>query len=235
LYEGEKVNMNLKRSFRTFVMLLLAGLLVFGLAACRLPASRGPSTAGSPEGEFPVPGESEQAPVATEESAFPTSTPQAYPQPEVPTQALPTQNPPQIATKPVATEAASASTPTATPITYVQPTPGGPPQTYTLQEGEYPFCIARRFNVNQTELLELNGITADSFFYAGQALKIPQTGNPFDGLRVLHDHPTTYKILQDDTLYKIACYFGDLSPDLIALQNNLSTWDLPVGEVLIIP
>jgi LysM repeat protein len=66
-------------------------------------------------------------------------------------------------------------------------------------------------------------------------LKIPQTGNPFDGERTLHEHPTTYKIQDGDTLYTISCYFGDMSPDLIALQNNLSTYDLPVGEVLIIP
>jgi LysM repeat protein len=76
----------------------------------------------------------------------------------------------------------------------------------------------------------------DSLLSPGQVLKIPQTGNPFIGNRVLHDHPTTYKILQGDTLNKIACYFGDLSPDMIAVQNNLPSFtDLPVGEVLFIP
>jgi LysM repeat protein len=125
--------------------------------------------------------------------------------------------------------------PTAAPITYVQPTPGGPPSSYTLQEGEFPFCIARRFDVNQTELLNLNGLTFNSLLYAGQVLQIPQTGNPFDGIRTLRDHPTTYKILAGDTLYIIACKFGDVSPDMIALQNNLSTYDLPTGEVLVIP
>jgi LysM repeat protein len=66
-------------------------------------------------------------------------------------------------------------------------------------------------------------------------LQIPQTGNPFDGTRALIDHPTTYKIVEGDTLNIIACKFGDVSPDMIALQNNLSTPDLPPGEVLIIP
>jgi len=64
---------------------------------------------------------------------------------------------------------------------------------------------------------------------------MPQTGNPFDGERTLHEHPTTYKIVEGDTLNTIACYFGDMSPDLISLQNNLSTPELPAGEVLIIP
>ncbi len=89
--------------------------------------------------------------------------------------------------------------------------------------------------MNQNELLELNGLTPESFVYAGQELQIPQTGNPFDGTRTLHEHPTTYEIQSGDTLNTIACYFGDLSPDMIALQNNLSTPELPPGEVLIIP
>ena len=104
-----------------------------------------------------------------------------------------------------------------------------------LEQGEFPFCIARRFNVNLAELLSLNGLTTGSFFYAGQVLQIPQTGNPFEGTRALHDHPTYYKIQSGDTLNTIACYFGDVSPDMIYLQNNLRSTDLPVGEVLIIP
>ena len=38
------------------------------------------------------------------------------------------------------------------------PTPGHP-ATYTLQSGEFPWCIARRFNVDPNELLSLNGLT----------------------------------------------------------------------------
>jgi LysM repeat protein len=118
---------------------------------------------------------------------------------------------------------------------YVQPTPGGPPPTYTLAEGEFPFCIARRFDVNQNELLTLNGLTVDTLVGPGLELQIPQTGNPFDGTRALHEHPTNYKIQSDDTLNTIACYFGDVSPDMIALQNGLTSTDLPPGEVLVIP
>ena len=118
---------------------------------------------------------------------------------------------------------------------YVQATPGGPPAQYTLAGGEYPFCIARRFNVAIDELLSINGLTTSSLTYAGQVLKIPQTGNPFEGSRTLHEHPTDYTIQTGDNLNRIACYFGDVSPDMIALQNNISTNDLSVGEVLIIP
>ena len=53
--------------------------------------------------------------------------------------------------------------------------------TYTLQAGEYPYCIARRFNVNPAELLNLNGLTSSSHVTPGRVLQIPQTGHPFPG------------------------------------------------------
>jgi LysM repeat protein len=226
--------MNLKRLFRALVMLLLIGLIVFGLASCRLPASKGPQEDLATSEGFPVPGETEQVPGSVDTTTSATQTAQVS-LPVVIAPGQPTQSQNQAYPNPETTTVSATPIPTSGPVTYVEPTPGGPPATYTLQEGEYPFCIARRFDVNQNELLSLNNLYANSFFYAGQELQIPQTGNPFDGERTLHEHPTTYKILEGDTLYTIACYFGDVSPDMIALQNTLSTYDLPVGEVLVIP
>jgi LysM repeat protein len=226
--------MNLKRSLRILVMLLLIGLVVFGLASCRLPASKGPQTEGSSTEEFPVPGGTEQAPGSTGVTTSATQTAQvSLPVVISPGQGTQVQN--QAYPSPDSTNAPEVPTPTTAPVIYVEATPGSPPETYTLQEGEYPFCIARRFDVSQAELLALNNLTAGSLFYAGQELKIPQNGDPFDGERMLQEHPTTYKIQDGDTLYTIACDFGDVSPDMIALQNTLSTYDLPVGEVLVIP
>jgi len=222
--------MNLKRFLRTLVILLLIGAFMIGLTSCKLPASKGPQSASETNDGFPVPGETSSG---IDVSTFATQTAQANP-PIVIDTSVPTENPP-ASPYPITTSVPGAPEPTAAPITYVTATPGGPPSSYTLEQGEYPFCIARRFNVNTAELLTLNGLTADSYFYAGQVLKIPQTGNPFDGTRSLHEHPTYYKIQADDTLNKIACYFGDVSPDMITLQNGLSSNVLPVGEVLIIP
>jgi LysM repeat protein len=133
---------------------------------------------------------------------------------------------PIIPTEPVATS---------TPIVYVQPTPGSIPTTYTLQQGEYVFCIARRFDVNVTELLELNNLALDTLIGPGLELQIPQTGNPFEGDRVLQDHPTTYTVQEGDTLGSIACSFGDVLPELIMQQNNLSSPDVNPGDELVIP
>lgn len=215
---------------RMFIILVLVGIFVFGLTSCKLPASKGPQ---SNSDGFPVPGGSDQTPGGIDVSIFATQTAQAVP-PVVVASSVPTENPTENQA-PEPTSVPGAPEPTAAPIVYVTATPGGPPATYTLAQGEFPFCIARRFDVNLAEMLSLNGLTLDSFFYAGQELKIPQTGNPFEGTRALHDHPTTYKIQAGDTLNTIACYFGDVSPDMISLQNDLHSTSLPVGEVLIIP
>ena len=225
--------MNLKHALRTFILLLVIGLLVIGLSSCKLPASQGPQTASETSGGFPVPGETEPTSSGIDVNTFATQTAQVNP-PVVVTSTLPAENPAQPST-PGATPYPGAPEPTSAPVVYIEPTPGGPPATYTLQEGEFPFCIARRFNVNQNELLSLNNLTANSFVYAGQVLQLPQTGNPFDGERTLKEHPGYYDIQSGDTLNTIACSYGDVSPDMIALQNNLSTPDLPPGEVLLIP
>ncbi len=231
--------MKLKWSLRTPALLLLIGLVVLGLASCQLPASEGPQSASETNNGFPVPGSAEPT-SGINISIFATQTAQAKPPAEIPT-SNPTPYPAPTDTIPVATSAPTEPSPTepspteSTP-TYVTATPGGPPATYTVQAGEYPFCLARRFDVNIDELLTLNKLTADSLLSPGQELKIPQTGNPFIGNRALHDHPSTYQIDEGDTLNSIACYYGDVSPDMIALQNGLQSYtDLPVGEVLIIP
>ena len=122
-----------------------------------------------------------------------------------------------------ATSAPASPEPTQAPIVYVQATPGGPPASYTLAAGEFPFCIARRFNVDIGELLSINGLTSSSIVSPGQVLKIPQTGNPFVWrARAANPIPTTYKIQSGDTLNTIACSYGDVSPDMIALQNDLT-------------
>lgn len=130
------------------------------------------------------------------------------------------------------------ATGTATPqITSVVPTVAMTrPATYTLQQGEFPYCIARRFNLDPNDLLSLNNITDGSLFYPGLTLTIPQTGS-FPGDRALHSHPDTYTVdTSDTTIYGIACYYGDVLPQNIASANGLSlSAALTVGQRLTIP
>ncbi|HUH98632.1 MAG TPA: LysM peptidoglycan-binding domain-containing protein [Anaerolineales bacterium] len=116
--------------------------------------------------------------------------------------------------------------------------PSGVPATYTLQQGEFPYCIARRYNVDPDELKSLNGLKSWEIVQPGLVLQMPQSGNPFPGVRALHNHPDTYTVTGngDTTLYGVACYYGDLFPDAIAQANNLPlSTVLTAGQQLTIP
>ncbi|MFH1184217.1 MAG: LysM peptidoglycan-binding domain-containing protein [Chloroflexota bacterium] len=111
------------------------------------------------------------------------------------------------------------------------------PSSYTLQAGEFPYCIARRFDINPDQLLSANGITDGSIFYPGKTLTIPQSAGPFPGDRSLRDHPDTYTVASSDTtIYGVACYYGDVLPQDIASRNALSlSSTLTAGQLLTIP
>lgn len=111
------------------------------------------------------------------------------------------------------------------------------PASYTLQAGEFPYCIARRFNINPDQLLSANGITDSSNLQPGRVLTIPSSAGPFPGDRSLLDHPDTYTVSSSDmTIYGVACEYGDVQPQDIANANGLSLSSaLKVGQQLSIP
>jgi LysM repeat protein len=113
----------------------------------------------------------------------------------------------------------------------------GKPATYTLQPGEYPYCIARRFNVNPEELLAINGLSDSGFYSPGTVLKIPATGKTFPGNVALIPHPANYTVKGGDTIYSIACDYGNADPNQIIYANSLTApnYTLTVGKVIFIP
>ena len=216
-------------------------ILVFGgLAACtRSLAPAGGTTPGATTTSGGTPGATndvmEQIWMLATQTAMAqlgTSQPQATQVPTGPGTAAPSgTSVPGAATAapPTATKAPTATmlpVPTATP---------GLPRTYTLQSGEFPFCIARRFNVNQYALLSASGLSLSSRPLTGYTLTIPQTGDPFDGNRTLRAHPATYTVSGGETLNSIACLYGDVSPDAIAAANGLKSNKLSAGQTLQIP
>ena len=146
---------------------------------------------------------------------------------------------PLVALNPTATPTATlaVSGPTASGPTATLIPAGSKPSTYTLQNGEYPYCIARRFNVDPDELLAMNGLVDSQTLYAGKVLSIPQTGNPFPGSRMLNNHPDTYTVdTSSETIFGVACYYGDIDPSLIAQANGISVGaSLSAGQQLKIP
>ncbi|MGZ9165695.1 MAG: LysM peptidoglycan-binding domain-containing protein [Anaerolineales bacterium] len=115
--------------------------------------------------------------------------------------------------------------------------PGTHPPTHVLQKGEWPYCIARRFDVNPEELLTLNSLTRGDIYYPNLTLKIPQTGNRFPSPRAFRAHPATYTVASSDqTVAGVACVFGDVYPSAIAQANGISESSaVTVGQVLSIP
>ena len=120
------------------------------------------------------------------------------------------------------------------------PVPAGSrPSTYTLQSQEFPFCIARRYNLDPDSLLAQNGLSNGTVFYAGVVLNLSNVASPFPDIRALRPHPTTYTVTgnADTTVYGVACKFGDLEPSAIVSANSgisLSS-TLTVGQTLNIP
>lgn len=124
--------------------------------------------------------------------------------------------------------------PTPTPV--VIPTLARP-VSYTLQPKEDPYCVARRFNLDIGELLSNNNLTMESKPAAGTVLRIPPSNHPWtSGSRALVQHPAQYTVRAGDTIYQIACTYGDVSPEAIAVVNGLAEpYELTSGQVLQIP
>ena len=139
--------------------------------------------------------------------------------------------------------AADVVEPTATPEPSPTPTPEPidvdktVPSTYILRGGEFPWCIARRFNIDPIALMNANGIpSGQAYFTAGLTLTIPNNIGVFEGDPQLRAHTSPYNVKTGDTFYSIACYYGDLWPEEIAAANNMELGDsLPAGTELIIP
>jgi len=150
-----------------------------------------------------------------------------------------------LAEVPSATPTVNVSTPTnasGSAVTSVPSTSvpvGVRPTTYELKTGEFPYCIARRYDVDPDQLLSLSGLTSTEAYNlsAGTKLSIPQSGS-FPGSRALQAHPASYTVTSsDETVYSIACKYGDVMPENIISGNGLTGTNptLAAGTVLKIP
>ncbi len=109
------------------------------------------------------------------------------------------------------------------------------PDQYTLKSGEFPYCIARRFDIAPAALLSANGLSSSSMTYPGTVLVIPKNAGHYNlGSRALRSHPTTYVVRSGDTASSVACLFGDVDPRAIKAVNDVGE-NLPVGRTIQIP
>lgn len=129
----------------------------------------------------------------------------------------------------------AAPTSDAPVLATVTPQPVAKPGTYTLQKGEFIFCLARRFDVDVNQTLKINGLFDSETLQPGLTVKIP-AGGKFSGVRALKAHPATYTVKAQDTIYSIACLYGDVDPMNIAAVNGLAApYTLTPGAQIQIP
>ena len=93
---------------------------------------------------------------------------------------------------------------------------------YIVKKGDNLYSIAKRYNISQRELMELNNLKTN-LLQIGQILRIP--GNNLEN--------TIYMVLPGDTLYAIAKK-NNTTVDEIKAKNNLTSNTLSIGQMLII-
>lgn len=210
-----------------FVILLLGALM---LSACQRPASTAPVAT-------PQQIDSASTPLPVDQQILnATYTAQAimekFNQPTV--MVTNAQGTPVVAT------AAGILLPTNTPVPNPTATPLPPtpvmtrPLTHTVQSGETIYCLARRYDVDPAEMLALNNY--NSWLSIGDVLDIPQSGSWPTADRAQLPHPDTWTVSAGETVYSIACEYGDVWPEAIIAVNGLTPpYDLKPGQVLQIP
>jgi LysM repeat protein len=227
-----------KMKSRTTLSLLVIIVLAFSLSACTRSAAAPQDSVVLPEAATPdmemVQAFATQTAVASE--LFGDATPEATDDPFALPESGETSEPGAEVTPEEESQPAESQPEPA--VVVPQPTVETVrPASYILQKGEFPYCIARRFNVNPAELLSLNGLTISqsTALRPGLVLNIPQTG-VFNAERALLPHPAQYTVQSGDTIYSIACKYGDVDPVNIAAVNGLAApYTLTVGTVLQIP
>lgn len=238
----------MKRGTRVASTLMMVAVLI---SACNQPYSTPPAVTNTPinpDSLFATPAV-EQTTGLNDVEIFATQTAQGL-DPALLNTATPggaTQNPTvtatpfvQLPTIPAVTSTATLAVPSGAATSTVASVPAGNrPATYTLQSQEFPFCIARRYNLDPDSLLAVNGLSSGTVYYAGYQLNLSNVASPFPGNRALQPHPTTYTVTgsADTTVYGVACKFGDVTPDaIVAANSGLSLGStLSVGQTVNIP
>lgn len=199
------------------ISIVIVSVVLFALvlSGCKMPASKAPTT---PTGQ-----------AMTTPIRIQTDSPELMTQTEVAKSA-------NTATLGVgeSPEAQPTNTPEPTEVIPV-PTLTRPAE-YTLEEDEFLYCIARRFDLNPQDLLDLNNLGPDDLLSPGMTIQIPQTGSWPGDTRALLPHPTSHTVTQGESIYSIACDYGDVSPEAIIAVNQLEEpYDLTPGQTLNIP
>ncbi|MBL8641715.1 MAG: M23 family metallopeptidase [Alphaproteobacteria bacterium] len=92
---------------------------------------------------------------------------------------------------------------------------------HTLRKGETLWAVARRYDVDLRDMLDLNGLRAPYKMGVGDRIKIPA--------------PQKYTVKNLDTLYKVSRMFDTTTTELTRLNNINPPYRLLAGQTLHLP
>jgi LysM repeat protein len=228
----------------TKIVLLVVLALFLMLTACSRAASKPPVTTPTAMGEVPFPYTTPDAMADIKTQTAVALTPLAIPTNTVQVLVATVTPGGTGAESGSGTDAESGGGQAATQAPAAQaPAPAAVPTvarpaSYTLQKGEWPICIARRYNLDLNSFFAQNGLNMNSKPAVGTVLVIPTSGtwSSSYGSISLKAHPTTYTVVSGDTIYTIACSYGNVAPEQILAANGLSSAsEITAGKVLQIP
>ncbi len=214
---------------RNILSLLVIALFVFALSACTRSASTPPPAAEDAE-EGGAQSET-QATMDAVRSAILTQTAQAE------AGGLPTATPTEAPAETEETPGAG-TTPAATA------TPLGQEIEYTVQPGDWIFKIAREFNVDPQEIIDLNNLANPAALTPGMVLKIPVSGadiqpeveaTPTAGTGTPVSGTTVHIVQPGEWIWQIARIYGVDPQAIIDINNLANPASISPGDELIIP
>ncbi len=139
--------------------------------------------------------------------------------------------------EPAATPFPPTATPLPTPTLQPTPTPAPTPIRYKVEAGDSLGVIADRFDSTIKDILEANGLTANSMIYPGDELIVPvkgptggpgPTATPSGGVLV-------YAVQPGDTVESIAIKFGSQVAWILGVNKMQATDLLRIGQSLQVP
>jgi membrane-bound lytic murein transglycosylase D len=108
---------------------------------------------------------------------------------------------------------------------------------HRVRRGETLSTIARRYRTSVRKIMRANNLRRSNYIVAGRLLKIPQRGyeyRPPKRKKLKPKHGPTHTVARGDSLWIIANHYGTTTQKIQQL-NNLSSAELYIGQILILP
>lgn len=100
-----------------------------------------------------------------------------------------------------------------------------PKNTYVVQKGDTLYSVSRKYNTTVEQIKKLNNLTSNNLSI-GQVILVPSIDSGTNQI--------TYTVQKGDSLWAIANRY-DTTVEQIKVTNNLTSNNLSIGQILIIP